>query len=427
MSRGLAYERAPAIDVPLRFLLAAPLFALLAAAPLIYYGPALLVSRWSPALLALTHLVALGFIAHSIVGALLQYLPVAAGADLRHLHRAAPWLQVALTAGTLLLVAGFSSGSAPLLRSAGWLLALTLGAFMTLTTAELMRGLGSDATTRAVALALAGLGATIAFGFVLAALPAQATGWGTVRLTNLHAAWGLIGWVTLTVLGVGLVVVPMFQLAPRYPAALERGLPWLLIGALIVLTIAVTSSLRTLAGVSYALVAIAIAAFGVATLRLQHASRRSADVTVWLWRGGMASLIATALLIIGALAAPALPQQPWFELLLAVLMLAGFAMSVIIGMMYKIVPFLIWLHLQQVNALRRPLPHMRQIIAQRPMRWQASAHGIAVALLIAALAWPPAVYGAGVAWAASQLLLATNLGRALRLYAALRRSLTAPA
>ncbi|MBI2223477.1 MAG: hypothetical protein HYU44_00685, partial [Betaproteobacteria bacterium] len=177
----------------------------------------------------------------------------------------------------------------------------------------------------------------------------------------------------------------------------------------------------------YALLAAGLAAFGVVTLRLHRASRRRADVSVWLWRGGMASLVAVALLVAGALSVPGLAQLPWFDLLIGILMLAGFGMSVINGMMYKIVPFLVWLHLQQANPERHPLPHMGQIIPRRAMRWQAAAHGVAVALLIAALAWPIAVYGAGLAWAVSQLMLALNLARAAWRYVKLRRELTAPA
>ena len=177
----------------------------------------------------------------------------------------------------------------------------------------------------------------------------------------------------------------------------------------------------------YALLAAGLAAFGVVTLSLHRASRRRADVSVWLWRGGMASLVAVALLGAGALSVPGLAQLPWFDLLIGILLLAGFAMSVINGMMYKIVPFLVWLHLQQATPERNPLPHMGQIIPQRAMRWQAAAHGAAVALLIAALAWPLAVYGAGLAWAVAQLLLAVNLSRAAFRYAKFKHALTATA
>jgi len=430
MSRLLAYDQAPAIAVPLRFLLAAPLLALPAAALLLYYGPALLATRWSAAALAATHLIPLGFIAHSIVGALMQFLPVAAGADIRQLHRAAPWLQGLLTAGTLLLVAAFLLQSAPLLKVAAALVTLVFAAVVILAGVALARCAANDATTCAVTLGLAGLAATIALGCVLATLPGWAAAWGIPQLTDLHATWGLAGWMTVTVIGVALAVVPMFQITPRYPPAVERWLAPLIIGTLVVLSLAVTTELNRLSGVRelfYALLAAGLAAFGVVTLGLHRASRRHADVSVWLWRGGMASLVAVALLGAGAISVPGLAQLPWFDLLIGILMLAGFGMSVINGMMYKIVPFLVWLHLQQANPERHPLPHMGQIIPQRAMHWQAAAHGAAVALLIAALAWPPAVYGAGLAWAVSQLMLAVNLARAALRYARLRHGLTAPA
>ena len=430
MSRVLAYDQAPAISVPLRFLLAAPLLALPAAALLLYYGPALLVTRWSAAALAATHLITLGFIAHSVVGALLQFLPVATGADIRQLHRAAPWLQALLTVGTLLLAASFLLESAPLLEAAAALVTLVFAAVVILTGVALARCAANDATTRTVTLGLAGLGVTTLLGCVLATLPGWAAAWGIAQITDLHAAWGLAGWMTVTVIGVALAVVPMFQITPRYPAAVERWLPPFIVSTLVVLSLAITTELGRLSGLRellYALLAAELAAFGVVTLRLHRASRRHADVSVWLWRGGMASLVAVALLVAGALSVPGLAQLPWFDLLIGILMLAGFGMSVINGMMYKIVPFLVWLHLQQANPKPHPLPHMGQIIPQRAMRWQAAAHGVAVALLIAALAWPIAVYGAGLAWAVSQLMLALNLARAAWRYVKLRRELTAPA
>ena len=430
MSRVLAYDQAPAISVPLRFLLAAPLLALPAAALLLYYGPALLATRWSAAALAATHLITLGFIAHSVVGALMQFLPVAAGADIRQLHRAAPWLQALLTAGTLLLAAGFLLESAPLLEAAAALLTLVFATVIILAGVALARCASNDATTRAVTLGLAGLGATTTLGCVLATLPEWAAARDIAQITDLHAAWGLAGWITVTVIGVALAVVPMFQITPRYPRAVEHWLPPLIIGALVALSLAVTTSLGMLSSLReflYALLAGGLAAFGVATLRLHGASRRRADVSVWLWRGGMASLVAVALLGVGALYAPWMAQSPWFDLLIGILMLAGFGMSVINGMMYKIVPFLVWLHLQHANPERHPLPHMGQIIPQRAMRWQAAAHGTAVALLIMALAWPIAVYGAGLVWAVSQLMLAVNLARAALRYIKFRHGLTAPA
>ena len=88
MRPNLSFEQAPPLDVPLRFFASACLFGLLAALLLILapgeaagggFG-----HRWSPPVLAATHLVTTGFMLHIMLGALFQLTPVAVGA---HLHR----------------------------------------------------------------------------------------------------------------------------------------------------------------------------------------------------------------------------------------------------------------------------------------------------------------------------------------------------
>lgn len=76
---GLSFQQAPPLSVPLRFFLTAPWFLLGAALLLIVTGPDLMLSRHSPAALAATHLITLGFTTLVMVGALLQLLPVLGG------------------------------------------------------------------------------------------------------------------------------------------------------------------------------------------------------------------------------------------------------------------------------------------------------------------------------------------------------------
>src|SRR5690606_6819760 len=79
MQRALSFQQSPAPGVPLRFLLTAPLFVLLAALLLLGAGPSALASRWTGSALALTHLFTLGALANAMIGALMQILPVATG------------------------------------------------------------------------------------------------------------------------------------------------------------------------------------------------------------------------------------------------------------------------------------------------------------------------------------------------------------
>ncbi|MDP1926723.1 MAG: hypothetical protein Q8K57_18280, partial [Thiobacillus sp.] len=106
LQAGLSFEQAPPFALPLRFFLTAPLF-LLAAAGLIMFSPEALAARWTPQALALTHALTLGFLAMTMLGALLQMLPVVAGAPQPN-PRLVAWLShVALTLGSIALIGGF--------------------------------------------------------------------------------------------------------------------------------------------------------------------------------------------------------------------------------------------------------------------------------------------------------------------------------
>jgi hypothetical protein len=102
--------------------------------------------------------------------------------------------------------------------------------------------------------------------------------------------------------------------------------------------------------------------------------------------------------------------------------LPGFFVSVINGMLYKIVPFLVWLHLQQ--KVRQP-PNMNQVIADRAMRGQLWLHWGALALLAGGVLFPPLLAAGGLLFAVSCGWLEVNLLRAARLYLRVGRSASA--
>src|SRR5574343_70151 len=89
MQALLSFENAPPFAAPLRFFLTAPLFAVLAGLLVAWEGPGLFASRWMPGALAATHLVTVGFMLQVMLGAMIQILPVVAGANLRRPLRVA--------------------------------------------------------------------------------------------------------------------------------------------------------------------------------------------------------------------------------------------------------------------------------------------------------------------------------------------------
>jgi hypothetical protein len=84
-------------------------------------------------------------------------------------------------------------------------------------------------------------------------------------------------------------------------------------------------------------------------------------------------------------------------------------------MLYKIVPFLAWFHLQaQLQARAGSIPTMKEMIAERWTRWQFRLHLAACVLLAGAVLWPQLAVAAGSVLALSALLLWVNLLAAVR-------------
>jgi len=101
-------------------------------------------------------------------------------------------------------------------------------------------------------------------------------------------------------------------------------------------------------------------------------------------------------------------------------MIIGFAISIIIGMLYKIAPFLSWLHLQQAT-LKDPLallelPTMHDLLPVSRARTQFLLHGLGLILLLSATQLPQIAPLAALVLAADFLWLELSLLKVLRAY-----------
>ena len=416
MQAGLSFEQAPPFSLPLRFFLTAPLF-LLAAAGLIVLAPEALASSWTPQTLAVAHALTLGFLAMVMLGALLQMLPVVAGASLPAQRWAAWFSHVSLTLGSVALMTGFLTAAPAAFGIGIALLGGGFAVFLAAASISLSRAVAS-VTVAGIRLAVVCLGITVLLGLALALLRAGRWTLSAVETAIAgHAAFGLLGWVLLLVIGVAYQVVPMFQITPPYPPRLSRRLAGALF-ALLLLHATALLLLPAAAPIVDAGLAVGILAFALVTLRLQSRRRRKLpDVTFDFWRLGMTSLIACVAIWLVAQLWPAWADSDAYPLLLGVLFIGGFAVSVVSGMLYKIVPFLAWFHLQaQLQARAGSIPTMKEMIAERWTRWQLRLHLAACALLIGAILWPQLAIAAGSVLALSALLLWVNLLSAVRCF-----------
>ena len=413
---GLSFEQAPPFSLPLRFFLTAPLF-LLAAGLLVMLEPEAMASRWTPQALALTHILTLGFLAMTMLGALMQMLPVVAGATLPAARLVARISHGSLTLGTLALVIGFLTAEPAAFGTGIALLASCFSLFIVAAAISLARA-ASGVTVTGMRIALACLAIAILLGLTLALMRSGIGIPPAVDATReAHAAFGLLGWVLLLVISVAYQVVPMFQITPPYPPQLSRRLVSMM--AVLLVLHATAPLISPAAGYPIdIMLASGILAFALATLHLQSQRRRKLpDVTLDFWRLGMTSLIACAAAWLSAQVIPAWASSPTYPLLLGILFIGGFAVSVVNGMLYKIVPFLAWFHLQaQLQAKAGSIPTMRTFIPEKRMRWQFRLYLTACTLLVLTTWHAEFAIAAGLTLALSAFLLGYNLLAAVFLY-----------
>lgn len=158
--------------------------------------------------------------------------------------------------------------------------------------------------------------------------------------------------------------------------------------------------------------------FAILTLKLQAQRRRARrDVTYRYWQIGLASAVFALAMVLTATVWLPLADLPGWSLFAGILLLVGGFMSFIIGMLYKIVPFLAWMHLRNRGSARSPVPNMNKLLPEADMQRQMQAHAVALALLLAAVIQPGwLARPAGIALAVASGWLMVNLLGAVRRY-----------
>mgnify|MGYP000894177521 CR=1 FL=1 len=416
MQALLSFEQAPPIAAPFRFFLGAPVFGMVAGLIVLVAGPELFVSRWTPGILALTHALALGFMLQAMLGALIQILPVVAGANLWRPLWLARIVHLPLMLGVLCLAAAFFGqiGFLPAML----LLGGSIGVFAIAMFRALFGVPPTSPTIVGLKQALFGLLGVAVVGLLLAGTLGSFWTAPVLELVDVHVGWGFAAWGLVLLSAVSYVVVPMFQLTPAYPVWLSR-----IFGASILVLILGYSFARTaqLAGIADLLALLLVwlgAAYCGTTLWLQQRSRRArVDTTRKLWRLAMLNGLGAACLWALAHVLPAVGEWPSWPLLFGALVLQGGFVSVIAGMLYKIVPFLVWLHLQNRGQGRVMAPNMNMVLSEARMLRHYRAHLAACGLLLAAILLPAVfTYPAGVALVVANAWLAANLLAAVGVY-----------
>jgi hypothetical protein len=117
---------------------------------------------------------------------------------------------------------------------------------------------------------------------------------------------------------------------------------------------------------------------------LIHRQRKNVDTTLRYWRLGLLCLPLSLISLLISL----YRIDEIFTYLFAMLFLIGFASAITNGMLYKIVPFLIWLHRFSSLVGKVETPTMKEILPDRPAHRQFFLFSIALVLLLISSVYP---------------------------------------
>ncbi len=435
-SANLSLEQAPPFSIPIRFFITAPLFGIAAALLLLLSDPGILLSRWTVQTLALTHLLTLGFLTMIMCGTLLQMLPVIGGSSVPRVVLVGTLTHLLLTLGTILLSAAFLTGASDLMLLSLLLLGGGILLFVMAVGISLWRIKSSSSTIIGTRLAVIGLLLTLLFGVLIGADLARLFSIQRLDIfTDVHLSWGLLGWFGLLFVGVAYQVVPMFQVTPEYPLWMKKLLAPLLFCSLLAWTLIKIGATGRywpdfVLAIGMLPVALGFSIFAITTLRLQKQRKREIpDVTLMFWRAGMLGIMLCLLAWTAGQLSSAVAASPRYQLLLGVGLL-GSGVLVVNGMLYKIVPFLSWFHLQhrQLTLMKMSVktPHMKAFIPDRMAKIQFYLT-LPMLILSCGAVFQPGwfVIPAAFFLALSNLLLWLNLVRAAWLYFLTNKSLLA--
>jgi hypothetical protein len=401
----LAYERSPSINLPYRFFVSGLAFAILAAVAVVVLGEDLWESRWAGGTVAVVHLYAIGFMLQTMIGALFQILPVAAGSELPLAPWVAAWTHPLLITGALVLPAGMWRQEHGMLIGGTIAVCGAIAIFLVAAAIAVRRVPASGPSSIAVVCALSSLTVGLALG-VWAVAGLLGASLDFIAVVRLHAGWMLGAWAGSLLAGVAYIVVPMFQATPEFPRTVARWLAPALIVAGLCMGAALAGGPALVGSIGLWIVAAATMLFALTVLDLQRRRRRArTDMTWWYWRVAM---LCAAVFAVGLASTPVVERD--LSMPLGVLVLHGVFGSAIAGMLYKIVPFLNWLYLQErvANA-----PKIDRMIPARAQAAQGGLHVLALAALLAASMQPAWARVAGGLMLASYAWLAWNVVRGM--------------
>lgn len=356
---GLSVDQAPPISAPVRFFLTAPLFAILAGILILFSDASTLSSRFSTDTIVITHAITIGFLSFVMFGALVQMLPVLAGVKVSKVALVSKISYIFMLLGTLFMIFGLWLNISKLILSASLFLGIGFLALIIPMLISFKSVVNITPSIRAMITSLVFALLIVLMGMhLLASYGIGKFSASHLLFANIHSVWAIFGFAGILIIGVAFHVLPMFYVAPRFKQFCKKRVVVLITSGL-VLWLLLNLFFDSYATIAKIWIALFFWAFSTTVyLKLNARRRKVSDVTVWYWRS------AAIFMTLGTFAWTIndfLDEK--YIVIVSILIGGGFIFSIMSGMLYKIVPFLVWFHLNAKGYMS--IPTMNDMINKK--------------------------------------------------------------
>ncbi len=310
------------------------------------------------------HLFLLGFVMVVIFGAMAQLVPVVL--EVGHFNIDLYYIIFpTLAIGSILMVIGFWFYSS-LLPYGGLLVLVSMAVFLFETLKTLQKTDANTLTVKCVRVGNIFLTIAIAIGFLMALAISLGLSVNLSKLLPIHIVLVLFGYVTITIIGISMVLLPMFGLAHGYDDSdVEKSFK------IIVYSI-VAYSVFKIVGLDF-LSYIAIAAISVGIfyylkqLKILYEIRARKIVDIW-YKHIYVAFISLAVATIFAILWLFFSWENCLKVSIW-LFIIGFFTFVINGHLLKIIPFLVWFERFSPLVGKKRVPMLHEMLPNRDVEF----------------------------------------------------------
>jgi len=323
--------------------------------------------HFQPKILSINHIATLGWITMIIFGAMFQLVPVVLETKLfsEKLAELQFWIYLPGVIGLVYCFWYFETGlymnlSAILLNLAMFIFAFNI--IMTFTKVKKWNITGlylAAAIFYLIVTAIAGLLLTINLGSPYIKID-------HLQYLNLHSHVAFIGWVSMVVMGVSFKLIPMFTLSHGYASTYAKWAFWLInIGLLGINTIFHYEDTTFLYYILTPMITLGILLFLV-QVYIIFKNRVRNKLDIGLKFSSYAFLMLGLTTVLGTFIAFINYQNILnLTLIYGYMIIFSYLSMLVVGQMYKIIPFLVWYHKYSGKVGLEPVPMLKDMFNEK--------------------------------------------------------------